>query len=280
MVAQSRGPSELPVLRTNTVVTGLFFAALLATGALAQSRPAAPVPATEHPNLSAIVERMEQAALANRENYRPYVLTRKYLMYGADIQEKPSSEVLAEITFVPPTTKEYKIVETRGSSRGEGVVKHILDNESKATQSGNAPGAVSRDNYDFLYLGEGSIRGHRCYILGLQPKRKDKDLVVGRAWVDQNTFLVRRVDGQMSKLPSWWLKSVNVTLEFGGAHGMWLQTGLKAVAEVRIFGTHVLTAQAVKFQSDETVARNTPVRGPKRHPRPQDVIGVAAPVQP
>lgn len=263
------------MVRIYTVVT-VFLLALPAT-APAQVRPAAPVPTTEHPDLNTIVDRLEQAALANRDNYRPYVLTRQYLMYGGEEQQKPSSEVLARITFVPPTTKEYEIVEAHGSSRGEGVVKHILENEAKATQRGDAPGAVSRDNYIFTYLGQSSLDGHPCYILGLQPKRKEKNLVIGRAWVDGQTFLVRRVEGQMSKLPSWWLKSVYVTLDFNEAGGMWIQTGTKAVADVRIFGTHLLTAQAVNFQSDAALARNLGRPGAGR--RPQHLLGAVIPVQ-
>jgi hypothetical protein len=260
-------------------VFSFLFTLLFAATAIAQLSP--PAVAAAHPDLNTIVDRMEQSALANRGHYRPYVLTREYLMYGGKVQEKPSSAVVAEITFVPPTTKEYKIVEASGSSRGEGVVRHILDSESKATATGNAPGAVSRKNYDFTYLGEGVLDGRRCYILGMQPKRKDKDLVIGRAWVDNQTFLVRRIQGQMAKLPSWWLKSVDVTLDFDEAGGMWLQTRTKAVAEVRVFGTHVLTAHAVKFQASDTVAQNAAPAKPAARgaaaKHPQRVIGAALP---
>lgn len=249
--------------------------------AIAQVPQTAPVP--EHPNVNTIVDRLEQSALANRDHYRPYVLTREYLMYGGQVQETPSSEVLAEITFVPPTSKEYKILQARGSSRGEGVVRHILESESKAAATGSAPGAVTRENYDFTYMGEAALDRHGCYILGLQPKRKDKNLVVGRAWIDQQTFLVRRIQGHMAKLPSWWLKSVDVTLDFSEAGGMWLQTRTKAVAEVRVFGTHVLTAQSVNFQPADTVARNLApgrpvVRGAvTKHS--QRALGSAVPIQ-
>ncbi len=231
--------------------------------------------------MNTIVERVEQSAQVNRERYRSYVLTRKYLMYGGEAAEKPSSEVLAEITFVPPTTKEYKIVETRGSSRGEGIVRRILENESKAAATGNAPGAVSRENYDFSYVGEASLDGHPCYILGLRPKHKEKSLLVGRAWVDKNTYLIRRIQGEMAKLPSWWLKSVDVTLDFDQVGGMWLQTQTKAVADVRVFGTHVLTAQALKVETGDTVARNVrPARPAARRnngSRARIIIGAAVP---
>lgn len=248
--------------------SALLIMILLAGAAVAQQPAATAVPV----NLSSIVERMEQAAETNRANYRPYIVTRDYKFFGGN-QEGPRSEVLAEISFVPPTTKEFKITEAKGSSRGESVVRHILEDESKAAASGNAPGAITRENYDFTYLGEQQLDGSPCFILGLKPKHSEKSLVVGRAWVDKQTYLVRRIDGQMAKLPSWWLKSVRLTLDFGNMDGMWIQKQTKAVADVRIFGTHVLNARSVKFETGAAVA--TKVRPPRRSRSSAYALGTA-----
>src|SRR5689334_16039003 len=223
----------------------------------AQTSPSDPHASTSSPQLQAIVARMEQAATANREAYRPYIVTREYRTYGSN-PEKPSSEVTAEVNFVPPTTKEFRITQSRGSSRGEGVVRHLLEDESKAAASGRAPGAVTRENYEFDYAGEQMLDGHACHVLRLHPKRHEQNLIDGRAWIDKDTYLVRRIQGQMAKMPSWWLRSVEVTLTFGDASGMWLQTGTKAVADVRVFGQHVLTGRAVSVKTGEAVlAKNT-----------------------
>ncbi len=211
------------------------------------------------PELSTIVQRMEQAANENRERYRAYVMIRDYQLYGGT-EQKPSSEVTAEISFVPPTSKEFKITESTGSARGETVVRRILENERKDAETGKAPGAVTRANYDFTLLGRTVLDGHMCYVLGLAPKRKDKTLLEGRAWVDTDTYHVRRVQGMMSKLPSWWLKSVEVTLDFSNVGGMWLQTHTKATADVRIFGPHTLMARALTVRTGSTVAEIAPPR--------------------
>lgn len=206
---------------------------------------------------------MEQAAQENRTHYRPYIVTREYRMFGSD-EQKPKSEVTAEISFVPPKSKDYRITETSGSSRGEGIVRHILDTEAKATQTGTAPGAVTRANYDFALIGEQTLNGHDCYVLRLSPKREDKSLLDGQAWIDKSSYLLRRIDGEMAKMPSWWLKAVHVTLDFDELDGMWLQERTRAVADVRMIGRHVLTSEAVRFQAGTTEARNlAPVRLPK-----------------
>lgn len=248
-----------PVLRPSWVVT--FLTLLTAVAAAGQSA-----------DLTSIVDRMEQAAQANRTHYRPYIVTREYRMYGSD-EQSPKSEVTAEVSFVPPTRKDFRITETNGSSRGEGIVRHILETESKAAASGSAPGAITRENYDFEFLGEQHVDGRDCYVLKLSPKHEDKSLVKGQAWVDKATYLIHRVEGDMAKMPSWWLKSVHVTLEFSERDGMWLQERTKAVAEVRMFGRHVLTSQAVKFQAGAVEAQNLAPRPKPKYNRSDAVIG-------
>jgi hypothetical protein len=226
----------------------------------------------QRPDLATILDRMERAAETNRQNYRAYVITRKYRFYGGG-EEKPSSEVTAAISFVPPRSKEFEITGSKGSSRGEGVVRHILETEQKDAKSGAAAGAVSRSNYDFTLVGEDSLGGHPCYVLGLNPKRKEKDLLVGRAWVDQNTYLVRRVQGQMAKLPSWWLKSLLVTMDLGDLGGMWLPTHTRADAEVRIFGPHTMQEHALNIRTDSTVAAARYVHRNRRFRNPATELG-------
>jgi hypothetical protein len=228
-----------------------------------------------------IVERMEQAALENRTHYRPYIVTREYRMYGSDAQQ-PKSEVTAEVSFVPPGRKGFRITDSNGSLRGESIVKHILEDESKAATTGNTSGAIARENYNFQLLGEEALNGSDCFVLALSPKRQDKSLVAGKAWVDKSSYLVRRVDGEMAKMPSWWLKTVHVTVDFDLVDGMWLQERTRAVADVRMVGRHVLTSQAVRFQSGGVEARELGA-GPKptetkdRHPfgRSESIIGVS-----
>jgi len=214
-----------------------------------QSKSTGPV------DLSTVVERMEQAARSQRESVRPYVVTREYQMFAKD-DLKPKSEVTAQVSFVPPSSREFRITETRGSDRGESIVRHILEGEQKTTESGSKSTAITRENYDFAMAGEQVIDGHHCYVLELTPKRKEKSLVRGRAWVDGDTYLVRKIEGEMAKMPSWWIKGVSLSLMFGEVGGMWMQTATTAIAELRLVGEHTLTSRLVSFQPSGVVANN------------------------
>ena len=140
-------------------------------------------------------------------------------------------------------------------------MQHILEGEQKAASSGQAPGAVTSENYNFALQGEQRLDGYDCFVLGLTPKRKEKNLIAGRAWVDKNTYLVHRVQGQLAKMPSWWIKTADVTLDFGEVRGMWIQTHLTATADVRIVGPHTLQEDALQVRIGSTVAEAIPQRG-------------------
>jgi hypothetical protein len=206
------------------------------------------------PSLSAgeIVSRMEAARLLSKDTV-PFLLQREYRMYHGD-DALPMSQVKAEINVVPPHERDYKIVDARGSERGEKIVRKILEHEADAEKSSPPPTAIVHDNYDFRLAGEETLQGSRCYILDLMPKRQDPGLVNGRVWVDASTFLIRKVEGQMAKSPSWWVKGVRLTVLFGEVGGMWMQTSTHAVADVRLVGRYTVAGRATGVQPSSTVA--------------------------
>jgi len=81
-----------------------------------------------------------------------------------------------------------------------------------------------------------------------------KDLISGEVWVDKHSFLVRQIDGEIAKTPSWWLRKVRVKLTFADLDGTWLQTGMEAVADVRILGPHTLTSRILDYRGAVEVA--------------------------
>lgn len=229
------------------LVRVLFSVLVLCGWALAEGNSASPALP-----LVSIVAGME-AAQAQARQQNAYQLVRQYRLSGAKTSDA-DSEILAQVDFVPPGERSYTIQKATGSSRGEQVVRRILDQETQPNERQLRGAAVTRDNYDFSYLGQAAVDGHPCFRLGLEPKRREKDLVVGEALVDQRTFQVRRIEGDMAKTPSWWLKKVHVTMAFSNVQGAWLETNMEAVADVRVFGPHTLSSQLVDYRSADVVA--------------------------
>jgi outer membrane lipoprotein-sorting protein len=242
------GPQKL-------VIAALTLLLTIGAAAQASNQP--------QPDLATIVHKMEQAQVAAHENVRPYVVTREYRFFEGDEKSQPDSQVTAQISYLPPSTKQFSIQDSKGSGRGERVVKKVLEHEQQMATSWQQS-AITDENYRFSYLGQETLNGRRCFVLGLEPRRDSKELLKGRAWVDAENYRIHRVTGEPAKSPSWWIKRLEITLLFGNVQGMWLQTVSHADADVRMFGHNVLTARDVSYQTGEMVATRRNLKRPQR----------------
>jgi hypothetical protein len=232
---------------TRQQISWLLFLFLIAGMASASAQTGSSVPTAV-----TIVARMAQARAENRARLRPYIVTRNYKLFGKE-GSKTKSEVIADVAFVPPDSKKYTIQETNGSGLGQMIVRRMLAGEAEVTKD-YVSTDISVDNYDFRLIGEADVGGQRCYVLELLPRRKEKHLLHGDIWVDANTYLLRRLEGELAKAPSWWVRDVSVTFFYGDVGGMWLQTASEAAANVRILGRSTMLSRDVKYEISKLVA--------------------------
>ena len=225
----------------------LLFLYLVAAMASASAQTGSSIPTAE-----TIIASMAQARAENRARLRPYIVTREYKLYGRE-RQATKSEVVADVSFVPPDSKEYTIQQINGSGLGKMIIGRMLEKEVEVTKDYGATD-ISPDNYDFRFIREEEVSGQRCYVLELLPRRKDKNLLRGNIWVDANTYLLRRTEGQPAKAPSWWVRDVRIALHYGDVGGMWLQTASEATAHVRILGPCTMVSRDVKYKITELVA--------------------------
>jgi hypothetical protein len=252
---------------------------LLLLGASAIAQPGTPDwgKAPARPDLNTIVTRMEQRQLTDRDRLVPYTVTREYALYGGDTALPPSSQVIADVSFLPPDHKSYEIKQSSGSGHGEKVVTKLLQHESEMTKTAKSV-PISRTDYEFTDLGERYLNGRRCYVLETKAKRNVTNLVNGLLWVDADTFRIVRFEGQPAKSPSWWLKDMRVAMNYGWLGGMWMQTSTTGTADVRFFGRHTLIGRDVQVQTGEEVARKTRQSGNSRHQHePDSALGTILP---
>jgi len=229
------------------VMIGALTALFCSTGIAQQSAPSGTMP------LGAIIQSIQNAQAAARPQ-ASYQIIREYRLFGPK-DSKADSQVVAEVNFTPPAFKGYRIQRSSGSSRGQQLVRSILDHEVEAaSKDSKASSAISIENYSFNYIGEATLDGHPCYILGLKPKRKEKELISGEVWVDEHSFFVRQIQGEVEKTPSWWLKRVHVKLVFADLEGIWVQTSMEAIADVRMVGAHTLTSRILDYRRQDEVA--------------------------
>jgi len=127
----------------------LWLPSLVFLATLASSSQVTPSTAEIKPlDLPLILQRLEDIQQQGPAQSRPYELTREYkVFHGSDKQS--TSEVVAQINFVPPNIKSYKIIQARGKSRGEKMVRELLEGETESATKGRGS-EISRTNYDFV----------------------------------------------------------------------------------------------------------------------------------
>jgi hypothetical protein len=229
-------------------LSGFVFVATLA----ASSQVAPSSTELQSPDLNVIVQRLEDVQHQNPAQSRPYEVTREYKVFHGNDKE-PTSEVMAQINFVPPDIKTYEIIEARGNSRGEKMVRELLDREIDAAKTGKSSD-ITQTNYDFVFLRRENFGDVPEYVLGILPKRKDKSLLRGQIWVDASTFRIRRVEGAPAKNPSFWLKNIHITLQFAQLGGMWVPVTFDAIATIRLYGEYTLAGLNIRYFASPSIS--------------------------
>jgi len=226
-----------------------------------------PLPGQQAPTtpsaLNLILDLVERTEQQNPALTHPYNVTRQYKIFRSD-DPAPSSEVTAQISFTPPETKAFEIVESHGNPRGEKIVRALLEQEVESATEGHQED-ISRLNYDFIFLREQDFGVIPEYVLHIVPKRKEKGLLVGDIWVDAKTYHIRQIVGVPLKSPSFWIKDPHITVQFAAVNGMWIPVSVDAIATVRFLGLYTLTGLDVGPQIPVSV---TPTRALNSLPAP------------
>ncbi len=222
------------------------------------SQPPLSIAEIKSPDLNRILQRLEEVQHQDPAQSRPYEVRREYKVFrGYDKQ--PTSEVIAQINFVPPDMKTYKIIQTRGNSRGEKIVRELLDRETESAKKGLGS-EITRANYDFVFLRQENFGVVPEYVLRIVPKRKDKYLLRGRIWVDESTYRIRRIEGVPAKSPSLWIKGIHITLQYAELGGMWVPVSFDAIATVRFLGEYTLAGLNIQAADPLSPAANSHTR--------------------
>ncbi|HEV2965161.1 MAG TPA: outer membrane lipoprotein-sorting protein [Candidatus Angelobacter sp.] len=213
-----------------------FVVFLLLDGLVLAQQPAAP-------DLNTIVSRMMAVRRQNHDRTKAYTVKRDYQLL--DRQSQPKAKVVADITYLPPDQKQYRI-ESSSGGLGERILRDILAKETESSKEAQRK-EVSPENYDFKLVGEEMFNGRRCFVLSMQPKRQEKDMLRGKLWVDAETYNLYRIEGQVVKSPSWWVRDLYILMSFACIDGVWLHTATHAVADVRFKGKYVMDSHDVQY---------------------------------
>jgi hypothetical protein len=162
--------------------------------------------------------------------------------YQAHRRLEASSSKLRESAWMEATTDydpaggfRYSIVAQGGSERIQRrVLQSVLDAEKESVERGEWRHAnLSRANYEFNFGGrtiDGMLKMH------LNPRRRDVRLVFGSALLTAGSGDLVRVEGRLSKSPSFWVRWVDVSRSYSPIGGSMMLVAIDSTADVKIAG--------------------------------------------
>jgi hypothetical protein len=141
----------------------------------------------------------------------------------------------------------YQVVSERGTSMvSDRVLKAMLEKEEKLVNSGDRGLAELNDeNYEFVDAGQADDGSP---VVELKPRRHDVMLVDGRMVLTPDGRDLVRVEGRLSKNPSFWTTLVNVVEHFRRISGVRVPVATESVAKIRFAGTSHLD-ERYEYQS-------------------------------
>lgn len=136
----------------------------------------------------------------------------------------------------------YQIVSERGSDGvRDRVLKPLLKREQDLIAQGDTHRAgLTLSNYEFE---DAADKGDGLRYVLIKPKRKDVLLVDGRMVLSQDGRDLLRVEGRLSKNPSFWTSLVNVIRQYERLDGVRVPISTESIAKVKLAGVSRLEVQ-------------------------------------
>jgi hypothetical protein len=129
----------------------------------------------------------------------------------------------------------YQVVAEGGSAYiRRRVFIAALDGEQKLWREGE-PKRSRFDHTNYSFKDSGAIEGELA-SLAITPKRKDMLLVDGWLFVKKEDGDLVRIEGRLSKNPSFWTRRVEIVRRYGRVAGARVPMDIESVAQVLIAG--------------------------------------------
>jgi hypothetical protein len=212
--------SPLGARRLILCVIGFTLAAAPGTGLLAE-------PASERASA------VEHFLTSREQPLRQYRAYRRMHAWSERFNQEAWLEAWTELDH---GRFRYEIVSESGSDRiRTKVLRSMLEHEQELVNSGDAGKAdITPANYEFE--GAGRDADGTQYVQ-LKPRRKDVLLVDGRMVISPDGADLLRVEGRLSKNPSFWTSLVNVVRRYARIGGVRVPVSTESMAKVKFAGT-------------------------------------------
>lgn len=198
-----------------------------------------------------------------------YRSTRTYRVEYHGFPGSRSAEMVVDVKYQPPGTKEFAVRSQTGSKLiMDRVFKKLLEGEKEAffEAENQKSTALNHENYAFTLLGCESAPTGRMYVLAVEPRAKSKFLYRGKIWVDGDDFAVTRIAAEPAKNPSFWIRQTEIEQVYAKVNEFWLPTRNHSVTAVRLGGHADFT---IEYRDYQLATSTAPANGNERASGPR-----------
>jgi hypothetical protein len=107
---------------------------------------------------------------------------------------------------------------------------------------------LTTHNYAFRLLGRAQFGALPCYLLELNPLRRDKHLIRGRAWISTEDFGIVHIEGSPADSISFWIGKPLIVQDFERLSGFWFASRRHSVMSGVFVGRSELTVEYRDYQ--------------------------------
>ena len=211
------------------------------------------------PSAEQIAKKLQERNAQRAAALDQFIGTRVYRMEYRGFPSDRDAEMVVNMTYDAPSTKEFTVVSQSGSKFViDHVFKKLLEGELEAANEENRrSSALSTDNYDFTSAGYENTPEGGEYVLNLLPRTKNRFLYRGKIWVDAKDFAVVRIEGEPAKNPSFWIKKTEVKHRYVKVSDFWLPAENRTESVIRLGGKATLSIE----YKDYKITKAAPLRG-------------------
>ncbi len=188
--------------------------------------------------------------LAQDDTQRPYRATRRLEAENG----KRTGWLEAVTEYSPERGFRYEVTAEGGSDYIRSkVLRAVLEGEQEAIGRGESGrSSLARANYSFQANG---VDDAGLANVILSPRRKEAVLVAGTMFLQPDDGRLVRLQGQLAKSPSFWIKNVEIVRSYERIAGTVVPVTLESKAQIRFLGPATFRMTYVYSEIDGHAAR-------------------------
>jgi hypothetical protein len=221
------------------------------------------------PTSDEILARVESENSRRHLQLKGYSGSRQYTMQNVRFGKQAAVGVFMNYRQIEGNR--FTVLTRSGSDKLNGIIDKVLSSEVAASvPPENALHQITSANYQAHLLGTEIAGGRNCFVLELAPRMKTQYLIVGKAWVDAESYAVVRIEGQFAASISILVGAPRISEDFIEVHGFWLPGHVRSETSSFLLGPTELDILFTNYQLESCLARDCKPRQCVRPERPRN----------